>query len=280
MAAVRPMLASLAAPGEVPLTSERLVYEPKYDGIRALVAIEPRVPSPESRVPRVTIWSRNGHVKTTQFPDLAPAFARLAARRRGPLLLDGEIVALDERGRPASFTRLQPRIHVNGTKAIADAVAAQPVAFFAFDLLREDDEDLRRLPFMVRRHRLQQAFRPPARSPLVLGELVAGDGEALSRAPNAKAGKGSSPRTPRPSTTRAAAAPRGARSRSFSARSSSSAAGPRDADRGRRLVRCCWVRGNPRPAPEARSPQPEACVSSAASGPASTTRSSRACRCC
>ncbi len=198
MAAVRPMLAVLAAPGEVPLTSGRLAYERKYDGIRALVAIEPEArgrgpeagkgkPASKARPPAsgtrplVTIRSRNGLDKTAQFPDLVAAFARLAAKLPGPLLLDGEIVALDARGRPTSFTRLQKRIHLTGAKAVAALADAQPVAFKAFDLLREGDEDLRRRPFSERRRRLQKAFRPPARSPLGLSEIAPGDGRALHR---------------------------------------------------------------------------------------------------
>jgi len=49
--AVRPMLATLADRHEVPLVSERLTYEPKYDGIRALVAIEPKPPAAGRRPP-------------------------------------------------------------------------------------------------------------------------------------------------------------------------------------------------------------------------------------
>ena len=55
------------------------------------------------------------------------------------------------------------------------------MAFKAFDLLREKDDDLRRLPFTERRLRLQKAFRPPARSPLGLSEIAPGDGRALHR---------------------------------------------------------------------------------------------------
>ncbi len=197
VAAVRPMLATLAELGEVPLTSDRLVYEPKYDGIRALVAIEPGVAAiaavgaelarPGSRAPSpkppalvsVSIWSRNGHDKTAQFPDLVLAFETVFAKRRAALLVDGEIVALDERGRPASFTRLQPRIHLTGAKAIAGTARAIPVVFVAFDLLRDGDEDLRRLPLSARRLRLQTVFRPSAKSPLRLSEMAVGDGRAL-----------------------------------------------------------------------------------------------------
>jgi bifunctional non-homologous end joining protein LigD len=183
MASVRPMLAVLAEAAEVPLTSERLVYEPKYDGIRALVAIEPQSTrsARSGRAASVTIRSRNGHDKTLQFPDLVEAFEKMAAKLPGPLLVDGEVVAIDERGRPASFTRLQKRIHLTGAKAIAGLARAQPVVFKAFDLLRTRGADLRRLPFTERRIRLQREFRPPARSPLGLSEIAVGDGRALLR---------------------------------------------------------------------------------------------------
>ncbi len=191
MAAVRPMLAVLADLRDVPLESDRLVFEPKYDGIRALVALVP--PASHAQRPgrrsrgeggsdsTVTIRSRNGHDKTDQFPDLVAAFERLAATLGGPLLVDGEIAALDERGRPASFTRLQKRIHLTGRSAVADVARNQPVRFFAFDLLRDGDEDLRRQPFTERRLRLQDVFRPPARSSLALSRIAPGDGRALMR---------------------------------------------------------------------------------------------------
>jgi len=181
---VRPMLAVLADAREVPLTSDRLVYEPKYDGIRALVAIELAPPKPEARIPtpvRVTIRSRNGNDKTSQFPELVEAFGRLGARLGRPVLVDGEIVALDARGRPASFPHLQSRIHVTSRSAVAAALRSRAVAFYAFDLLRDGDDDLRRRPLTERRLRLQDAFRPPPRSALHLSEIAVGDGRALFR---------------------------------------------------------------------------------------------------
>ena len=97
---IRPMLATLE---DAPLEDESLVYEPKYDGIRALVEI-----SPGARPP-VRIWSRLGNEKTAQFPDLVEAFAGYAKRLKGSVILDGEIVArlavADARGasRPAGL---------------------------------------------------------------------------------------------------------------------------------------------------------------------------------
>src|SRR5215218_9401820 len=82
---VRPMLATLAEP---PLIGRSLVYEPKYDGIRALIHVAPGKPRPDIR-----IWSRLGNEKTPQFPAVARALEPLARRLRGPLLIDGELVA-------------------------------------------------------------------------------------------------------------------------------------------------------------------------------------------
>ncbi len=164
---VRPMLATLE---EAPLQSDGLVYEPKYDGIRALVEIDPGRRAP------VRMWSRLGNEKTAQFPDLVAALTRYAKTLEGPIVLDGEIVALDEKGEPAGFQRLQNRIHLTESKSRS---AAGRVAFIAFDILRDRDEDLRPLPLTERRARLDRMFRNP-RSPILrVSEVVAGDARAL-----------------------------------------------------------------------------------------------------
>src|SRR5216684_5349695 len=100
------MLASLA---DAPLEDPHLVYEPKYDGIRAIV----EVPAGGAGV---RLWSRLGNDKTAQFREIADALARWGRTRRQPVVLDGEIVALDAKGQPAGFQNLQGRIHL---KAIA-----------------------------------------------------------------------------------------------------------------------------------------------------------------
>src|SRR5918993_5186935 len=149
-AKIRPMLATLAEP---PLTGSGLVFEPKYDGIRALVDIEPDTPRA-----RVRIWSRLGNEKTAQFPSIVEALAAHGATLPGPVLLDGELVALDEHGRPAGFQKLQGRIHLTGAKDVERVERAQPVALIAFDLLRDGDEDLRGLPLTERRKRLEELW--------------------------------------------------------------------------------------------------------------------------
>src|SRR5687768_1337296 len=72
-AGVRPMLATLADP---PLAQPGLIYEPKYDGIRALVDLRPEHPERAQRAKGsgyARLYSRNGNDKTDQFPGLAKA---------------------------------------------------------------------------------------------------------------------------------------------------------------------------------------------------------------
>ena len=95
------MLASLA---DAPLDDPQFVYEPKYDGIRAIADIAPSGP--------VRLWSRLGNEKTSQFPEIVAAFERWARRLKAPVVLDGEIVALDARGEPTGFQHLQRRIQL------------------------------------------------------------------------------------------------------------------------------------------------------------------------
>ena len=168
---VRPMLAAL---GEPPLVGKSLVFEPKYDGIRALVHVAPGRPRPEIR-----LWSRLGNEKTSQFPAVVRALEPLARALRAPLLIDGEIVALDAQGRPAGFQRLQGRIHVKGGREIEILDRHQPTAFLAFDLLRDGDQDLRGLPLGRRRIALERHLAAHLSDTLRMTEQVAGDGRAL-----------------------------------------------------------------------------------------------------
>jgi bifunctional non-homologous end joining protein LigD len=168
---VRPMLATLADP---PLSGTSLVFEPKYDGIRAIAEITPG----RGRA-TVRLWSRLGNEKTTQFPSIVEALAAFGNEVGRPLVLDGEAVALDERGRPTGFQRLQNRIHVIGAKDVERIDRSQPVAFIAFDILRDGDEDLRGLPLVERRKRLEEILRGKSSDGIRLSEQVPSDGRAL-----------------------------------------------------------------------------------------------------
>ena len=137
---VRPMLAVLAPQSAHPriLRKTNLVFELKYDGIRALVALDGRAPP--------MLHSRLGRDKTAQFPEIVEPLSKLARRLKRPLLLDGEIVAIDDDGTALPFQHLQGRLHVRGLRAHA-ASRAVAAALIVFDLLRDGDDDLRPLPF-------------------------------------------------------------------------------------------------------------------------------------
>jgi len=165
-AMLKPMLASL---DDAPLVDAQLVYEPKYDGIRAIAEVRPDGPT--------RLWSRLGNEKTRQFPEVAAALTRWARRLPHPAVLDGEIVALDPKGQPTGFQQLQGRIHVSRGQAPGGATA-----FVAFDLLRLGPTDLREQPLHERRAALVRLLKSVVRSndgTIRLSQQVLGDGRAL-----------------------------------------------------------------------------------------------------
>jgi len=165
---IYPMLASLA---DAPLDDPQLVYEPKYDGIRAIA----EVPGASDRHARVRLWSRLGNEKTNQFPEIAAALERWGRRRKAAVILDGEIVALDAKGDPTGFQQLQGRIHLTE----GQSGPLHSVAYIAFDLLREGRTDLRDKPFAVRRAALERVFGHTGAPILRISEIAHGSGRAL-----------------------------------------------------------------------------------------------------
>jgi bifunctional non-homologous end joining protein LigD len=131
----------------------------------------------------VRVWSRLGNDKTSQFPSIASALASFGATE--PLVVDGEIVALDAKGHPVGFQRLQGRIHLSDAKDVERIDREHPVAFIAFDLLREGKEDLRGLPLVERRKHLERLFGASKSSTIRVSEQATGDGRPLhARAQN------------------------------------------------------------------------------------------------
>jgi bifunctional non-homologous end joining protein LigD len=169
----RPMLASLE---EAPLADPRLAYEPKYDGIRTLAVVRAGG-GPDA----VRLWSRLGNDKTGQFPEIARALSVFARRLKADVLLDGEIVALDQHDEPAGFQRLQGRIHLTSERDIGGREGTEPVAFVAFDVLRDGEQDVRALPLTARRARLERIFGNTGTPRLRLSDFRPGDGRALYR---------------------------------------------------------------------------------------------------
>ena len=101
----------LATSGALPRSDAGWAYELKWDGVRALVAVEGG---------RVTLTSRAGNDVTRSYPELRHLGEQVGTTQ---MLLDGEIVSFDEQGRP-SFSLLQSRMHVTGA-ARARTLAAE-----------------------------------------------------------------------------------------------------------------------------------------------------------
>lgn len=133
---MRPMLAS---PTEKVPVGEQWLHEVKWDGVRILL---------DATAERVRMLSRNGNAVTTAWPDLSGH--QLAGR---DVLLDGEVIALNERGIP-DFRVLQHRMHVRRAADAARLVEQIPATYMAFDLLRLDGEDLTQRPLEERRRLL------------------------------------------------------------------------------------------------------------------------------
>ena len=111
----------LATAGELPSAAdaEAWAFEMKWDGVRAVVYVDGDV----------RVLTRNDREVAATYPELRGLADALAGT---PVVLDGEIVALDEAGRP-SFGQLQARMHVQHPSA---ALLAQvPVSLLVFDVL-------------------------------------------------------------------------------------------------------------------------------------------------
>lgn len=131
--AISPELATLvAAP---PAGDWR--YEIKIDGYRILARLEQG---------KVRLLTRNGHDWSKKLPELCAALAALDVQSAW---LDGEILVMDEEGRP-DFQRLQNAF---------DAQVSEPIHYTLFDLLWLDGADYRKQPLEQRRQALRQVLR-------------------------------------------------------------------------------------------------------------------------
>lgn len=164
------MLATLhEGPADEVLDRPGWVFETKLDGMRALALVEPGEVSA-----RIGLWTRNGRDKTLQFPELVNDLKRFAKSLRRPVLLDGEVVAVDAHRQPLGFQRLAGRIHLTGRRAIAAEAQRAPVAFVVFDVLRDGGDDLRPLSLVQRRARLEKVIGNAGSEFLRLAEQSAG----------------------------------------------------------------------------------------------------------
>jgi bifunctional non-homologous end joining protein LigD len=135
---VKPMLAHVGPP---PREERAWAYEIKWDGVRAIAYSTPG---------ELRLESRNLKDITARYPELARLNRALSSHAA---ILDGEVVAFDERGLP-SFETLQRRMHVGSGAQAKRLSSATPVTYMIFDLLWLDGHSLIGLPYSARRERL------------------------------------------------------------------------------------------------------------------------------
>ncbi|MEZ3158185.1 ATP-dependent DNA ligase [Microbacterium sp. BWR-S6Y] len=166
-AELRPMLATAATPGIARAAAARWGGTPwvemKWDGIRGLGIWDGR---------RLRLRSRNGNDLTAAYPDLTAVALGLGSE---PAVFDGEIVALDDTGRP-SFPLLQKRMNLAQPREIEREAARTPVHLYLFDVLWVGGRDVASLPLAERRRVLEDltaACEPPVVVPPVFDDVDA-----------------------------------------------------------------------------------------------------------
>jgi bifunctional non-homologous end joining protein LigD len=155
----KPMLATLI---DAPFDDPDWLFEFKWDGYRALATIAPDG--------NVTLTSRNGNDLLAQFGELADVGAAFTSL---PIIVDGEICILDDRGR-SSFQALQSRDKrfANGAKP-----SRTTVTYVVFDCLYADGRDLRSEPLETRKALLEKLIVPG--HGVMYSKHVVGNGKQL-----------------------------------------------------------------------------------------------------
>lgn len=136
----------LARLAHEPFDSGKWLFEIKYDGVRALAIRDGS---------SVRLYARSGTEITGRYPEIALAFDAMPFDR---FVMDGEIVALDDTGRP-DFQALQRRMHVADSAAARRLSLTTPAYDFVFDLLAFDGFDLRTLALEKRKSILARLVR-------------------------------------------------------------------------------------------------------------------------
>ncbi len=139
---ITPMLCTL---DEVPVDRAGWVYELKLDGVRILA---------ERRQAEARLFYRTHRPATASFPEVVEALRSLLA---DDVILDGEIIAFDDRGLP-SFQKLGSRIHATKPGDVRFLRDAVPVVFVVFDILELGGLDLRSLGLLERKELLRRVI--------------------------------------------------------------------------------------------------------------------------
>ena len=164
---IEPMLATLATR---PFDDPDWLFEIKWDGYRVQAVV---------RDGAVKLWTRSLKDGETYFPSLLASPASWIDAKEA--IVDGEVVALDDEGRP-DFSLLQERISERrtGSGGAARGGASGPLVFMAFDLLYHDGRSLLKVPLEDRKRLLRSILRETNR--VRYASHVVGDGQAFMAA--------------------------------------------------------------------------------------------------
>ena len=149
---LKPML---ARSGKLPPKESQFGFEVKWDGIRTVATIDHG---------HIDLRGRNGSDFTPRYPEVRELARALGSRR---IVLDGEVVAFDDEGRP-SFERLQSRMHLASDSAVRRRMRDIPATYVIFDLLYLDGHMTTSLTYEERRELLERlelegpAWRTPS----------------------------------------------------------------------------------------------------------------------
>ena len=161
---IKPMM---ARSGPLPPREEQFGFEVKWDGIRVVAFCDHG---------HIELQGRNLRDFTSRYPEVRELAPSLGSRR---VVLDGEIVAFDDQGRP-SFERLQARMHLASDSAVRRRMRDIPATYVIFDLLYLDGHSTIALSYEERRSLLERLKleRPAWRVP----SYHRGEGSALLEA--------------------------------------------------------------------------------------------------
>jgi bifunctional non-homologous end joining protein LigD len=137
---IEPMLAKLVR--KPPTPDDVWGFEFKWDGIRAEAYVEGGI---------VRLLSRSGENITARYPEILAMGRALGSTE---VVLDGEIVALDEKGRP-SFEEIQQRMGLTSESEIRRKMKEVPVTYMLFDVMWNDGHSLLKEPYAGRRKTLE-----------------------------------------------------------------------------------------------------------------------------
>ena len=138
---IEPMMAKLGQ--GIPSRDTAWGFEFKWDGIRGVAYVEGG---------RVRLMSRSGEDITPRYPEVHTMGRAIGSHE---VILDGEIVALDEEGRP-SFEQIQQRMGLTSETEIRRKMKVVPVTYMLFDLMWQDGHSLLDQPYIERRRALEK----------------------------------------------------------------------------------------------------------------------------